>query len=90
MTEQPDNNMSKSHAREVARLERTKATWQMTVIELAKIYAAHRGYYSREGGWIYNAQGVPIEQGWQAFANRLTNIGHIRAGVGINWRKSER
>lgn len=79
--------MTKTHAREVARLERTKATWQMTGVELAKVYAAHRGYYTREGGWVYTAAGRPVVQGWAAFAERLAVHGQIRVGKGINWQR---
>ena len=80
--------MSKSHAREVARLERTKPTSQMTAEELAKVWAANRGYYSQEGGWIYSSDGTPVIQGWHAFARRLINHGDIRVGTGLNWRRS--
>jgi hypothetical protein len=82
--------MSQSHVNEVARLMRTKATWQMTAEELAKIYGAQRGYSSREGGWIYNAAGRPVVQGWSAFADRLAARGRIRVGKGINWRLDDR
>ena len=81
--------MSKTHAREVARLESTKTTNRMTSVELAKVFAATRGYYSQEGGWIYDRHDQPIIQGWQAFARMLQASGSIRVGTGINWRRTE-
>lgn len=83
------SKMSKSHANEVSRLERTKTTSQMTGVELAKVWAAQRGYYAREGGWIYNHTGMPVAQGWHGFADYLVRTGDIKVGRGINWTKSQ-
>lgn len=83
------SKMSKSHANEVSRLLRTKITSRMTGVELAKVWAAQRGYYSREGGWIYSHCGMPIAQGWTAFAEHLVHTGDIKVGKGINWTKSQ-
>lgn len=86
MAEHP--TLSKTHAETAARLERTKATSQMTDIELAKVYAAHIGVSSREGGWIYSPTGAPIVQGWWQYAQILKNAGRIKVGSGINWKKA--
>jgi hypothetical protein len=83
------SRMSKSHAASVARLLRTKATSQMTAEELAKVWAAQRGFYSQEGGWVYDPSGEPVKQGWYAFAHYLAFLGHIKVGRGINWAKSQ-
>lgn len=69
-----------------------KLTSQMTAIELAKVFAAHHGYFGDHGGWIYREQhtlgrptGRPVTQGWAAFARLLEARGFIRVGAGIDW-----
>jgi len=37
----------------------------------ARAYAESRGYYAREGGWIYDSRGRTITQGWASFAANL-------------------
>jgi hypothetical protein len=73
---------------EVARLERRYGTWQMTPVQLAKVYAVHVGHYGAAGGWIYDQHHRPIAQGWSAYAQRLVARRRIVPGKGINWRRS--
>jgi hypothetical protein len=62
----------------------SKPTWQMSRRELAKVVAAHFGYYGKVGGWIYQPNGRPVAHGWDAFATRLG--ARIVEGQGVNWR----
>lgn len=64
-------------------------TSQQDKIALAKQFARERGYEGRTGGWVYNAAGAPVAQGWAAFADRLVAKGWIVLGKGIDWPKSE-
>jgi hypothetical protein len=66
----------------------TKATWQMTKTELARVFAEHFGWRHSSGGWIVNAAGEPICQGWENLADALTGRGWIRVGEGVNWRRA--
>jgi hypothetical protein len=77
---------SPSLRREVASLERRMGTWEMSPVELAKVYAVHVGHYGAAGGWIYSASHKPLAQGWAAYADRLVQRRVIVPGRGINWR----
>lgn len=63
----------------------TKATWEMTEVELARVFAEHFGY-TRRGNWISRPDGVAVGCGWDHFAQRLRQRGWIRVGQGVNWR----
>jgi hypothetical protein len=78
--------ISVSTTKAVARLLRTKHTNQMTDEELAKVWAAHYGWSTREGGWVYDEKGTPVVQGWTGLARELVRRQYIKVGVGINWR----
>ena len=58
----------------------------------AKIYAVVHGYEGRNGGWIYNAEGRPIVQGWRPFADRLERTRHIYQNTDgfwlVDWSRS--
>lgn len=66
----------------------TKGTWEMTALELAKTYCHEVGIKHRAGGHFYGPDGRHIAQGWEQMVERLQWRGIIRAGVGINWRRS--
>jgi hypothetical protein len=65
---------------------RRQATWHMSEVELAHVWADHFGYTGRPGGWIYSPAGRPVAHGWAALARELSSRGWIREGSGINWR----
>lgn len=46
-------------------------------------YAAERGHYSREGGWLYRKDGEPITQGWFNYASMMIRGGKMRESVEI-------
>lgn len=72
------------------RVPKTKPTWKMNRIELAKTWVAHYGGHTHRngGGWIYSATERPIIQGWERLAQDLERTGVIVVGKGINWSKS--
>lgn len=37
---------------------------------ISKVFAAANGYTGAQGGWIYDAEGHPIAQGWSEFYRR--------------------
>lgn len=63
-----------------------KGTWQMSAVDLARVFARHFGWTGRPGGWIYTTDGRPICQGWDNLAEALTSRGWIRVGAGVDWR----
>jgi len=42
-------------------------------IKVAKEWAKAHGYKGQSGGWIYNAAGKPVTQGWWSFAKKFWN-----------------
>lgn len=50
-----------------------------------KVVGAHLGYTGKSGGWIYDAAGKRICQGWSTLASRKnwTKLGIIRFDVDI-------
>jgi hypothetical protein len=73
----------------VSRLVARKATWTMTAVELARVFADHFGYTtSPRSNWVYDPAGRPVACGWHEFAARLQTRGWIRVGVGVNWRRA--
>lgn len=61
------------------------ATWNMTSIQLARVFAEHFGY-SVKGNWIHSPAGVAVACGWEDFAAKLAARGWTRVGQGVNWR----
>lgn len=62
----------------------------MTAIECAKAIAQHLNWQGRQGGWIYDAQGKPLIQGWFGLAVQLKRLGWIvcrGSNCHIDWRK---
>jgi hypothetical protein len=48
-----------------------KATLGAVAEKRGKAWGKSHGYVGRPGGWIYNAQGRKITQGWWSFYNRF-------------------
>ena len=72
------------------RYARTKPTWRMTRIELAKVWAEHTGIHSHRngGGWLYFPRSDrPYVQGWERLADQLEASGLLVVGRGLNWSK---
>lgn len=68
---------------------RSVGTWQMTPVELAKVWAEHYGYL-RCGQWISRPDKVAVAEGYGELANKLLAKRYIVEGVGIDWRRSAR
>ena len=64
------------------------STWEMTLVELARVFAHIHGYRGATGGWIYDPEGHPVAHGWQSFADALATRGWIVEGKGIAWTKA--
>lgn len=64
------------------------ATWEMTPVELARVFAHAHGYRGAAGGWIYDPDGHPVAHGWQSFADALAARGWIVEGKGVAWTKA--
>lgn len=62
-----------------------KLTSQMTLVELARVYASMKGYRGSHGGWISGPDGNALCQGWDKFAKLLETRGVIKVGAGIDW-----
>jgi hypothetical protein len=69
---------------------RNVPTWRMTDVELARVWAAQNGIVGKAGGWLYDAKGKPLVQGYTGLARILTRKGIIQVGVGIHWLRSHR
>lgn len=64
------------------------ATWEMTLVELARVFAHAHGYRTAPGGWVYDPEGHPVAHGWQSFADALAARGWIVEGKGVAWTKA--
>lgn len=65
----------------------TVPAWEMTDVELARVWAAHYGYGVRpRSNWIYTPAGRPVRDGWVSFAALLVQLGYVTPGRGIDWR----
>lgn len=65
----------------------TVPTWEMTNVELARVWADHYGYGVRpRSNWIYGPTGRPVRAGWEAFAALLVSIGYVVPERGIDWQ----
>ena len=69
-----------------------KPLYEPSPVAAAKVYAKLVGDHGHSGGWIHNRSGVPIVQGWSAYADRQLGLrvvvpkvvaGEIR--FAINW-----
>ena len=72
------------------RYARTKPTWKMDRVELAKVVAGHVGVHSHPngGGWLYfrgDTVELPLIQGWDNYGRFLERSGAIVVGRGVNW-----
>ena len=72
------------------RATRYKSTWEMSRVELARVFAEHYGYATTvaDGGWIRRPDGTAVAQGWKSFADRIAARGWIREGVGVDWARA--
>lgn len=66
---------------------KTKPTYQMSAVELARVWAHHHGLYASRSGWIRKGSD-PITQGYADLARHLTRAGVILTG-GIDWRAGD-
>lgn len=66
------------------RYPKSKATWQMTSAEMARVWAAHYGLTGNRGGWIHASTG-PLAQGWDDLGRLLERQRIILPGRGIDW-----
>ena len=64
------------------------ATWEMTSVELARVFAHTHGYRGAAGGWIYDPEGHPVAHGRQSFAEALAARGWIVEGKGVAWTRA--
>jgi hypothetical protein len=55
------------------------------IVKAAKAWAKAFGYEGRAGGWIYDAAGDSVEQGWRSFADTLRRRGAIAKGADGLW-----
>lgn len=73
----------------IAGVRTTIPTWEMTRVELARVWADHFGYGVRpRSNWIYTPTGIPVRPGWEAFADLLVQLGYITPERGIHWLAS--
>lgn len=69
----------------------TVPTWEMTTVELARVWADHFGYGVRpRSNWIYTPAGRPVRPGWVAFADLLVQLGYIVPERGVDWMAAHR
>ena len=54
-------------------------------VKAAKAWAKEFGYTGKAGGWIYDASGDPVTQGWANFASNLRRLGRIAQGSDGKW-----
>lgn len=80
--------MNCPHASKIS-YPKTKPTWRMNRIELAKVWADHNGIHTHThgGGWLYTESDRPYVQGWHDLATRLERAGTIVVGTGIRWNR---
>lgn len=66
---------------------RDRPTWELTTVELARVWADHYGYGVRpRSNWIYTPHGSPVRPGWEAFAELLVQLGYVVPERGIHWQ----
>lgn len=69
----------------------TVPTWEMTNVELARVWADHFGYGVRpRSNWVYTPSGVPVRPGWESFAELLVRLGYIVPNRGVDWMHAHR
>ena len=56
--------------------------------QVARTVAQAKGWTGRRGGWIYDAQGRVICQGWARLSSILTERGFVTE-QGIHWRRMD-
>jgi hypothetical protein len=54
-------------------------------VKAARAWAKLYGYQGRSGGWIYDASGEIVTQGWQSFALYLRRNNRIAQGADSLW-----
>lgn len=47
------------------------------------------GAATAAGGWLYDAQGRAICQGWDVLATYLRSRGVLMTGAGVAWRRAD-
>jgi hypothetical protein len=67
---------------------RNVPSWEMTRVELARVFALIHGFKGMPSGWISDSDGVFVAHGWVAFADRLEARGWIQEGKGVFWTKA--
>jgi hypothetical protein len=54
-------------------------------VKAARAWAKLHGYQGRSGGWIYNASGQVVTQGWHSFVGYLRSNNRIAQGADGLW-----
>lgn len=62
----------------------SKATYEMTRTELARVWGKHHGLRGNRGGWIHASTG-PLAQGWDDLGRLLERVYVVLPGRGIDW-----